>query len=239
MQVDSDVGERAGGAEFQLVVGHVRTVGELTAELNAVCDRAEDRRPPGVVLMLGGSPGDWPWPGAARIQEVNRWERAVRRLERLSAVIIAVARGTCGGPALDLLLAGDYRIAEPGLRMLLPVNDGHFWPGMGVHRLVNQVGVARARQLVLWGHELSAPQAIELGLVDEVTEQLDDAIGAAALLLGRLSGPDLAIRRQLLLEAPSVDHDEALGPHLAACDRELLRLRRGLEPAAPAGEEAR
>ncbi|KOG89867.1 enoyl-CoA hydratase, partial [Streptomyces varsoviensis] len=37
-----------------------------------------------------------------------------------------------------------------------------------------------------------------------------------------LSGKDLAIRRQLLLDARTTSFEDALGPHLAACDR-LLR----------------
>jgi isomerase DpgB len=185
------------------------------------------------VLRLGATrPEDRSWPGAVEIQDVNRWERAVRRLERLTAVSIAVGSGTCGGHALDLLLAADYRIATADFRLLLPVNDGHFWPGMAIHRLANQLGVARARQLVLWGHEISARRAVELGLIDEIATEPTDAVQAATLLLGRVSGADLAVRRQLLLEAPATSFEEAIGAHLAACDRELRRVH-GRETFAP------
>jgi isomerase DpgB len=235
MQEPRDVLDLADGVGFQLSTDDARGIAALTALLDSVCDRMEDQQPQGVlVLVLGGSTEERPWPGDAGIQEVNRWERAVRRLERLPAVVVAVARGTCSGPALGLLLASDYRIAETGMRMVFPVNDGQFWPGMGVHRLVNQLGVARARQLVLWGHELSDTRAVEIGLVDEVTDRVKDATGAAVLLLGRLAGPELAVRRQLLLEASAAEHDEALGAHLAACDRELRRLRTGARPTADA-----
>ncbi|MEK8174877.1 hypothetical protein NKH77_54940 [Streptomyces sp. M19] len=62
--------------------------------------------------------------------------------------------------------------------------------------------------------------------------------------MGRISDQELAVRRQLLLEAASVEYDEALGVHLAACDRELRRLRgntadaRGGGPDGPGGPEA-
>jgi isomerase DpgB len=159
------------------------------------------------------------------VGEVNRWERTVRRLEQLNAVTIAAARGTCGGPALDLLLASDFRIAGPDLRIMLPINDGQFWPGMSVFRLVRNVGLARAKQVVLWGTDLSLAKATELGLVDRVGENLSDAVRTATVLLGRVSDKETALRRQLLMEAGASDYDDALGIHLAACDRELRRLR--------------
>nr|BAU09324.1 DpgB [Streptomyces roseoverticillatus] len=209
----------------------------LTELLTQACHRAEERRTPTtVVLHLGGAPGDRSWPGAVGIHDVNRWERALRRLERLAAVTVAVARGTCTGPALDLLLAGDYRIADSALRLLLPVNDGHFWPGTAVHRLAVQLGVARARRLVLWGHELSAAEALDLGVIDTVDDDLDAAVRAATVLRGRIAGTELAVRRQLLLEAPATSHEDALGAHLAACDRELRRLRRTGHAATPVRE---
>jgi isomerase DpgB len=45
------------------------------------------------------------------------------------------------------------------------------------------------------------------------------------VLVGRVSDRETALRRQLLIEAGSAGYDEALGIHLAACDRELRRLR--------------
>ncbi|MCZ9336264.1 enoyl-CoA hydratase/isomerase family protein, partial [Streptomyces sp. TRM76130] len=40
-------------------------------------------------------------------------------------------------------------------------------------------------------------------------------------LAGGLSGKELAIRRQLLFDAANTAFEDALGPHLAACDRAL------------------
>lgn len=211
---------------------------ELTALLNGLCDRAQECGPPAIaVLTLAVTrPEDRSWPGRVAIRDVNRWEKAVHRLEKQDNVTIAVAPGMCGGPALDVLLATDYRIATAQTRILLPVNDGQFWPGMALHRLVHQVGIARARQLVMWGHELSLAQALDLGLVDECADNADAAVAAAMVLLGRIAQSDLAVRRRLLLEAPQAGFDEALGVHLAACDRELRRLDRaaGLDGDSPA-----
>jgi isomerase DpgB len=92
---------------------------------------------------------------------------------------------------------------------------------MAVHRLANQVGAGRARPLVLLGAELPASRAADWGLLDEVVP--DPAARSAEVLdaLAGTAGKELSIRRRLLLEAASTGFDDALGAHLAACDRAL------------------
>jgi isomerase DpgB len=208
-------------------LGGAQTLAELTGAVNAICDQVESRTEKSVVViqLVATSLDCREWPGDVNIAAVNRWERAVHRMERLAAASVAVAQGTCGGPALDLLLATDFRIGSPDLRLMLPVNDGHFWPGMSIFRLVRQVGLARARQIVLWGTDIPLTLASELGLIDRVSDDVSEAVRTAKVLIGRISDRELTVRRQLLLEAGSVEYGDALGVHLAACDRELRRLR--------------
>jgi len=205
-----------------------RPLTELTTLLNALCDEAEaeDDRATVVLQIDCTTTQGREWPGDVTIQMVNRWERALRRLEGLAAATIAVARGACGGPALDLLLTADYRIAADGLEIVLPINDGHFWPGMSLYRLVQHLGLAHARRIVMWGSSLPLQTMAELGVVDEVSDDPDRSLRTAVVLSGRVSDREIAVRRKLLLEAGAVTYEEALGPHLAACDRELRRLRR-------------
>ncbi|MEV8510238.1 enoyl-CoA-hydratase DpgB [Actinoplanes sp. NPDC051475] len=227
MTTNVDLAPDTDGLSLILDIDCARSLRELTEMINGLCARVESRVDRTVtVLRLRGTPASGrEWPGDVRVPEVNRWERAIRRLERLDAVNIAVATGACGGPALDILLAADLRIAGSDLQLMLPVNDGHFWPGMSMYRLVQHLGVARARQIVLWGIDVPVAKATELGLVDQVYDDVDEAVHTATVLTGRISDRELAVRRQLLLEAGSVEFDEALGTHLAACDRELRRLR--------------
>jgi isomerase DpgB len=214
----------AGGNE--LVDGHRveisgQTLPELTAELDAARERAEDA---GTALVLDLRPGAAAWPGTGvGVHEVNKWERVLRRVERLDAPVVAVALGGCGGPALEALLVADHRIATPDLRIALPRSQGRFWPGMALYRLVNQFGTGWARRVVLRGLALTAENALAIGLVDEVTDAPEAALGDAVAALEEVSGQELAVRRRLLLEAATTSFEEALGTHLAACDRELLR----------------
>jgi isomerase DpgB len=192
---------------------------ETIRSLTEICDRADDQGGPGSVrIELSGTPAGG-WTGGLDVALFNKWERALRRLERLAVTPVAVARGACGGTALDALLATDYRVATPDFRLVIPVEDGATWPGMAVYRLVQQAGVARIRRAVLFGIPIGAPEALELHLIDELAQEP----GTVAELIGGFSGPDLAIRRQLMLDATTTSFEEALGSHLAACDRALRR----------------
>ena len=95
---------------------------------------------------------------------------------------------------------------------------------MTLYRLVQHIGLARARRIVLWDSAIELADATELGIVDQVSEDLTEAVHTAAVLRGRLSDRETRIRRRLLEEAASAEYEDALGVHLAACDRELRRL---------------
>jgi isomerase DpgB len=136
------------------------------------------------------------------------------------------ASGRCSGLALDVLLVGDYRIGTADLQVSVASGSGPIWPGMAIYRLANHVGVARARRLALFGATVGGDHAAQAGIVDELVDDpagLDRAVKDAATLLGRFAGADLAIRRQLLMEATTAGFQESLGVHLAACDRLLRR----------------
>jgi len=197
----------------------------VIAALDVFIDQVEDA-PAGVVPVITGT-GE---PGAAHadapdVALVNKWERVLRRLERLNRPTVAVVHGDCGGIAVEALLATDLRVAAPRTRLYLPAGPGGTWPGMGLYRLANQVGFARVRRWILFGNPLSAAEAVGAHLVDEVAEDTGAAIAAVVARLETADGADVAVRRQLMLDATTTTFEEALGRHLAACDRLLRRTR--------------
>jgi isomerase DpgB len=212
-------------ADFSLSLGAEPLSVDLVARFNAICDIVEDATDGDTLLVeLGaqaetGSAGRLP----ANVHLVNKWERALRRLERLPVATVAMATGVCHGRSAEALLATDYRIAGTDLRLQLPTVGEATWPGMAIYRLSQQLGVARARRIALFGPELSAWQALELGLVDEVAEDPQAAASGALNGLAGARGRDVAVRRRLLMDAASTDFEDALGPHLASCDRALRR----------------
>ncbi|MGP2442210.1 enoyl-CoA-hydratase DpgB [Streptomyces sp. JW3] len=191
-----------------------------------ICDRAEDRAGHGpLAVHVTGTPrGDWT--GGLDVLLVSKWERALRRLERLPLATVAVADGDCGGTALDVFLAADVRAVTPGTRLLLARDASGTWPGMAGYRLVQLAGPAGVRRAVLFGLPVEGPEALRLGLADELVDDPAAAVAAVAGLTSGLAGKELAIRRQLLFDAAATSFEDALGPHLAACDRALRTTER-------------
>jgi isomerase DpgB len=218
-----------GAAEDPLlrIDGSLPLSAEAVAALADACDRAEDRGDHGrLIVYVSGAPRE-PGLDDVSIALVSRWERGLRRLERLPVATVAVAAGDCGGLALDALLATDYRIAARSLRLLVPVASRSIWPGMALYRLSQQAGSAAIRRAVLFGTPIEAVDAMALRLVDELTDDMPAALAVADALTCPFSGTELSIRRQLMLDAASVSFEDAIGVHLAACDRTLRRASAG------------
>jgi enoyl-CoA hydratase/carnithine racemase len=130
--------------------------------------------------------------------------------ERIEKPVIAAINGVLTGAGAQLALACDLRIAAASATFLF--REGHL--GLipahgGCARLVQLIGLARARDVVLGGADLPAAEAYRLGLVTAVVpdEQLLDqararlgailergtqAYGVAKRLLGLAAGVDLA-----------------------------------------------
>ncbi|MEV7679133.1 enoyl-CoA-hydratase DpgB [Streptomyces sp. NPDC088341] len=159
------------------------------------------------------------------IHLVNTWERALRRLETADRPTLALVTGVCTGPALETLLIADHRIADGTVRLRLAGGEDGAWPSTAVHRLAQQIGTARARRLLLRRPWLDAELAAGLDLVDETVTDPQEALERAAAVSEELSavpGREWSIRRRLLFDA-TLSYEEALGAHLAACDRSLRR----------------
>ena len=224
----ADPGGRAGIRDLILRIDGSRApTADSVAELGALCDRAEDgdadRAGPWnlVILRVSGVPGPG-WSDDLRVELVSKWERGLRRLERLPAITIAVADDDCGGPALDALLVADYRIMPEGARLVMPLVAGVTWPGMALYRLARQAaGTALARRAVLFGTPIGAAEARAMGIIDDVAGNAALVLEKAMEVASAAPGAEFAIRRQLMLEAMTTTFEDALGAQLAACDRAL------------------
>jgi len=89
--------------------------------------------------------------------------------EALDQVTIAAVEGFCIGGALSLAASCDFRIAGRGAHFRLP--EIPLGMNMSWHtqpRLVNLIGPARTKRLVIFGERLSAEDAFAWGLVDEL-----------------------------------------------------------------------
>jgi isomerase DpgB len=213
-----------GAGSLVLRVDGTRPVSPPVVEaVLGICDRAEDGHGAGLLTVyVSGTPRPG-WAADLSVGLLTKWERAVRRLERLGLVTAAVAAGDCGGTALDVLLATDVRIAVAGARLVVPRTADATWPGMALYRLARQGAGTRLRKAALLGLPVEAEQAAAAGLIDVVVDEPDAVLTELAAVAGTIAGKELAIRRQLILDAGDHSFEDALGSHLAACDRALRR----------------
>src|SRR5580693_8997959 len=76
----------------------------LVTDIDEICDRVEQAGQGSIAMIhVAGAPDAAPnqcWPGefgALDVHLVTKWERALRRVERLAGATIGVAEGFCGG----------------------------------------------------------------------------------------------------------------------------------------------
>lgn len=115
-------------------------------------------------------------PGKAR-PLLENLDRAVTAILHLEVPVVAAVRGNCLGGGLEVVLPCHRIIAAPGARFGQPeIRLGMFAPAGSV-LLPERVGRGVAEEMLLTGRLLTAPEALDAGLVDEMA----DAPEAAAV----------------------------------------------------------
>jgi enoyl-CoA hydratase/carnithine racemase len=122
----------------------------------------------------------------------ERWQQLFDDLERLPHPTVAACRGAAIGAGLLLALACDLRVVADDFTARLPeVAMGVPVAGAGIPRVAREVGLPRARDLVLTGRTLSAAEAQEWGLVTRVVPSADLESSVDEIVAGMLQGgPD-------------------------------------------------
>jgi len=98
----------------------------------------------------------------------RRQAALMARFATLPQVTLAAIDGHALGGGLMLAVAQDLRIASDRARFGLPEVTLGFNPAYGIARLLDVVGGAHARDLLLTGRTVHASEALRLGLVNRV-----------------------------------------------------------------------
>lgn len=99
------------------------------------------------------------------------WERALRRLETMDALVLCLVHGHAAGGGLQLALASDIRVATPSAEMWLPAIREGIIPGLGTWRLARYVGMGRAKKMTLLGNRVDGEEAMRIGLADHLVDE--------------------------------------------------------------------
>jgi enoyl-CoA hydratase len=151
-------------------------------------------------------------------------------IRRFPKPLIAAVRGWCLGAGNELLMCCDLSVASSQARFGQPETNLGIMPGAGgVATLMRLVGRTRAARMVLTGEPITAEEALQFGLVNELAEP--DATLPRALVLAAT----LAQRAPLALQAAKAclqaGYDLAFAAHIEQERRLYLDLLRSDDKA--------
>jgi enoyl-CoA hydratase/carnithine racemase len=197
--------------------------GELASKLRDAFEAAADDSEVRALILTGegkafSAGGDLSrferdWDPREFRHDSHRLTTLITLLERLEKPTVAAINGAVTGAGTQLALVCDVRLAATSARFIYREGRLGIIPSHGgVTRLVQLIGLARARDVLLGGEELSAEQAHAAGMVTEVvpdTALLEAARARVSLMLER-SPQAYAAAKRLLWLAANVDLESGM-----------------------------
>nr|XP_020450482.1 peroxisomal bifunctional enzyme [Monopterus albus] len=120
--------------------------------------------------------------------------QVIHAIEDANKPMVAAIEGVALGGGLELALGCHYRIAHSKARLGLPeVILGLLPAAGGTQRLPRLIGVPAALDLITTGRHVIAAEALQLGIVDQVTDH--KTVDAAVKLAQSVAGKPLDARR--------------------------------------------
>lgn len=117
------------------------------------------------------------------IAAVKKIGQTILEVEQMSMPVISAINGAAFGGGLELALGCDIRIAANHIQVGLTETALAIIPGAGgTQRLPRLIGIGKAKQLIYSAKRISATEAKELGIVEEVVDNallLDEAVSMA------------------------------------------------------------
>jgi enoyl-CoA hydratase len=152
--------------------------------------------------------------GLAHYQEFAEViHRVFRRIEKSDKPTIAAVNGFALGGGTELLLAIDLRIAADSARLGLPEITLGLFPGAGgTQRIIRQIPLCRAKEIMFTGGHISAQEAAEIGLINRVVpkDKLMDEVMAMARTIAHKSPLVLKLLKRSLLDGGDMPLSSAL-----------------------------
>jgi 2-(1,2-epoxy-1,2-dihydrophenyl)acetyl-CoA isomerase len=160
------------------------------------------------------SRGDRPRAGSIQRRLPAQAHRLIPLVLDVQVPVVCVVRGWAAGIGFQLALAADFTVAAADARFWEPFVARGFTPDSGAAWLLPRtVGMARARELLMLGRELSGTEAEGWGLIHRAVDGTELDREAAALVAQLASSATVAVglTKRLLNAGASTD----LHAHLA------------------------
>ena len=157
--------------------------------------------------------------------------------DRARKPIIAAIHGYCLGGGLEIAMACDIRIAAEGAKFALPEVTRGTIPGAGgTQRIARLIGLGRALDMVLSAEQMSAEDALRVGLISRLVPRAELMTAAETLAKRVASHAPLAVLLAKEAVRGSLDTDLPAGLRVEA---DLAALITSTEDRIEAGKAFR
>lgn len=144
----------------------------------------------------------------ARYDEIG--ERAQARLKEYDKPLIAMIRGYCIGGGLNIAASCDIRVASEDARFGIPAAKmGLGYRAGSMKQLVDIVGPAFAREIMITARQFNAEEALAIGLVHKVVPvaELETATRAYCDMIAANAPLTLRAAKRIIREVSKADYD--------------------------------
>ncbi len=132
-------------------------------------------------------------PLSERRQALQTGGRMCRAWAEVEALTIAAIPGWCVGGGLALAVSADLRVMTPNAMLYAPeIERGMNMSWGSVPRVVNLIGPARAKRMLMLAEKVDAATARDWGLADAIAD--DPVAGAEVLAAQAAAMPPVALR---------------------------------------------
>lgn len=152
--------------------------------------------------------------GAEAVQHYEEVAEAAQlRLQSFDKPVLAMIRGYCLGAGLNIANVCDLRIAADDARFGIPAAKmGLGYRASSMKNLVDTVGAAFAREIMITGRQFTAAEALHMGLIHKITPvgELEKTTREYCEMISANAPLTMRTAKRMIRELLKQDYDAAL-----------------------------